>query len=194
MYSGSTNRTLKVSNEVLVEGSSVSIRKLNVGDLERIVEHGFSVSIVEPLTEIRRLIEVYSETGMWLDDSGAFAIVNNATRCMVGTTQYFRSSHCIHGFELGYIIHDSNDRGNGYAAEGVRLVSDYLFSTMPKILRQQLIIEVGNTPSWKVAERCGFIREGVMRSSGFGVEPADSFLYSRIIKDYEKEYFSSNEL
>ena len=130
---------------------------------------------------------------MWLDDSGAVAIVNNTTRNMVGTTQYFRSSHCIHGFELGYIIHDAKHRGHGYAAEGLRLVSDYLFSTMPKILRQQLIIEVGNTASWKVAERCGFLREGIMRSSGLGDEPADSFLYSRIIKDYMDGQSSSNE-
>jgi len=129
---------------------------------------------------------------MWLDQSGAVAIVENTTGRRVGTSQFFRSAPCIHGFELGYIVHDSNDRGNGYATEGVRLLSDYLFRTMPTLCRQQLIIEICNTASWKVAERCGFLREGVMRSSDFGADPADSFLYSRTVRDYPEEQTSSN--
>jgi len=183
-----------VSTELLAAGESVSIRKLEAGDLERIVEHGFSVCITEPLTDIRRLNEVYSKTGMWLDNSGAVAIVSNASGDMVGTTQYFLSSPCIHGFELGYIIHNPRSRGNGYATEGVRLISDYLFSKMPNVLRHQLIIEVENTASWKVAERCGFLREGIMRSSGLGSDPSDSFLYSRTVKDYENGHSKSHEL
>ncbi|HEX3407386.1 MAG TPA: GNAT family protein, partial [Caulobacteraceae bacterium] len=62
------------------------------------------------------------------------------------------------------------------------------FAAMPAFYRQQLIIEVWNTPSWKLAERCGFVREGLLRSSGFGSgDPADCFIYARTRKDWHEE-------
>lgn len=94
---------------------------------------------------------------------------------------------------MGYVVHDSTDRGRGFAAEAVRLFSDLLFDTRPLDFRQQLVIEVWNTPSWKVAERCGFLREGVLRSSGFGAgDRADSFICSRTRRDYVQELASAN--
>jgi len=97
-----------------------------------------------------------------------------------GTLQYYLGAPCIHGIEIGYVIHNPSDRGKGYATEAVRLFSDFLFDSRPLDFRQHFIIEVWNAASWKVAERAGFLREGVLRSSGFGTgDPADSFIYSR---------------
>ena len=107
---------------------------------------------------------------------------------LLGTAQFYRSAPCIHGFELGYIIHDRADRGRGSASLAVRLFSDYLFAEFPDFYRQQLLIEVWNTASWKLAERCGLLREGVLRSAGLGDgDPADCFIYSRTRKDWHEE-------
>ncbi|MBL4787626.1 MAG: GNAT family N-acetyltransferase [Kordiimonadaceae bacterium] len=179
-------------SDVLSEGISVSIRRLELGDLARLSEFAYTVSITEPLTDAGRLAVVYAQTGMWLEDAGAAAIVETSTGRMVGTSQYYRSAPCIHGLELGYIIHDPIDRGKGFAAEALRLLSDHLFANSPQYVRQQLLIEVWNTASWKVAERCGFLREGVLRSSGFGADPADEFLYSRTKRDYTEQLASTN--
>jgi len=182
-----------MNTEVLASGSSISIRKLVVSDLEVIAGFEYSVSITEPHSDPKRLAGIYAESGMWLEASGAVAIVENSSERMVGTLQYYRSAPCIHGLEIGYVVHSSDDRGKGYAAQALRLLSDLLFSSKPNFFRQQLIIEVWNTASWKVAERCGFVREGVLRSCGFGAgDPADCFVYSRTLKDYSQGIASAN--
>ena len=53
----------------------------------------------------------------------------------------------IHGYEIGYILHDEDDRGKGYASEGLRLFSDLLFEERPGCHRLQLIIETWNDAS-----------------------------------------------
>ncbi len=129
---------------------------------------------------------------MWGDESGAVAMVENDTQQMVGTLQYYRSAPCIHGIEIGYVVHSKDNRGNGYAGQALRLFSDLLFQQKPEFFRQQLIIAVWNTPSWKTAERSGFLREGVLRSCGFGDgDPADCFVYSRTYKDFSEEQNST---
>lgn len=72
------------------------------------------------------------------------------------------------------------------------MFSDYLFAQIPTAYRQQLVIEVWKTASWKLAERCGFVREGLLRSSGFGKgDPSDCFLYARTRKDWYEEIHTS---
>jgi RimJ/RimL family protein N-acetyltransferase len=179
--------------ENLAEGAFVNIRKITVDDLEAVSQFAYSVSIVEPLTDFDNLREAHQRTDFWQPEGAAVAIVENETGRMVGTTQFYRSAPCIHGFELGYIIHNEADRGKGFPSEAVRLFSDYLFSHLPDHYRQQLLIEVWNTASWKVAERSGFVREGVLRSCGFGDgDPADCFVYSRTRKDFAQQKTSAN--
>ena len=182
-----------MNTDSLAAGTSISIRKIAPDDFGMISNFEYSVSIAEPHSDAQRLAEIHAATGMWLEEAGAVAIVENSTQRMVGTLQYYRAAPCIHGLEIGYVVHDSEDRLKGYAAQALRLFSDLLFSSRPKFYRQQLIIEVWNTASWKVAERCGFVREGILRSCGFGDgDPADCFVYSRTRKDYSQEMSSAN--
>jgi len=169
------------------------LRQIAVDDLPRITRFEYSVSIVEAHSEIDHLSALHAASGLWSNDAGAVAIVANDSGLMVGTLQYYVGAPCIHGIELGYVVHNPSDRGKGYATEALRLFSDFLFSSRPLDFRHQLVIEVWNTASWKVAERSGFLREGVLRSSGFGVgDPADSFIYSRTRRDHFQEQHSQN--
>ena len=71
------------------------------------------------------------------------------------------------------------------------MFSDYLFAEFPDIFRHQLLIEVWNTASWKFAERCGFLREGVLRSAGLADgDPGDCFIYSHTRKDWHEEGYT----
>jgi len=172
---------------------AISIRRLHADDLPAISRHPYSVAITEPFDELGRLQQLFSETGLWQEDAAAVAIIESDTGRMVGTVHCYRSAPCIHGLELGYIIHDHADRGNGFGGRALRLFSDHLFETRSQCFRQQLIIEVWNTPSWKLAERSGFIREGILRSCGFGDgDPADCFVYSRTRKDHDQQLVSLN--
>src|SRR5215211_3721653 len=63
--------------------------------------------------------------------------------------------------ELGYITAPAA-RGRGVASEMLRLLTEWAFEQGAQ--RIYLIINVENGASERVAERCGYTREGVMRS------------------------------
>jgi RimJ/RimL family protein N-acetyltransferase len=176
------------TGDVLAVSRNVAIRRIRSEDLEQIARFAFTVSITEPLTDQDRLASTFEASGFWREEAGAAAIMELATGRLLGTTQFYRSGPCIHGLELGYIIHDPADRGQGYASSAVGALADLLFAERLGVHRLQLMIEVWNTPSWRLAERCGFVREGLVRSSGFGeADPGDSFLYGRTRKDWREQ-------
>jgi RimJ/RimL family protein N-acetyltransferase len=64
--------------------------------------------------------------------------------------------------ELGYIV-AREARGRGVATEMVRQLTRWAFDEQGA-QRIVLLIDAENTASERVAERCGYVREGVMRS------------------------------
>ncbi|MEA2123995.1 MAG: hypothetical protein QOI80_777 [Solirubrobacteraceae bacterium] len=64
--------------------------------------------------------------------------------------------------ELGYIV-APEARGRGVATAILRQLTDWAFAQ--GMQRLQLLIDVGNPASLTVAERAGYIREGIMRST-----------------------------
>ena len=166
---------------ILAEGSRVRLRNIGVRDLKAASAHKFTLSIVEPATNLKRLRVLHDRHGFWTEDAGAVAIEAASDKRLLGTMQFYRAGACIHGYEIGYILHDDEDRGKGYASEAVRLFSDYLFEERPRCHRLQLIIETWNDASARLAEACGYRREGVLRRAGYSSDvPEDCFLYARI--------------
>jgi RimJ/RimL family protein N-acetyltransferase len=84
--------------------------------------------------------------------------------------------------ELGYIV-PRDARGRGVATEMLRQLTRWAFDEAGA-LRIVLVIDVENPASERVAERCGYVREGVMRSihlkQGMRV---DSAIWSRLPSD-----------
>jgi RimJ/RimL family protein N-acetyltransferase len=64
--------------------------------------------------------------------------------------------------ELGYVV-AREARGRGVATEALRLLTEWAFADAG-MLRLELLISVDNPASKRVAERCGYVREGVLRS------------------------------
>ena len=64
--------------------------------------------------------------------------------------------------ELGYIV-AREARGRGVATEMVRQLTRWAFAELDA-LRVYLLIDAENLASLRVAERCGYTHEGVMRS------------------------------
>lgn len=83
--------------------------------------------------------------------------------------------------ELGYIVAPAA-RGRGVATEMLRLLTAWAFEQGAQ--RAYLIINVDNVASERVAARCGYTREGVMRSIHLkqGVRTTAS-LWSRLPSD-----------
>ena len=55
--------------------------------------------------------------------------------------------------------------GKGYMTEALQLFSAYLYKTKPTMLRLTLLIRSDNIGSIRVAEKCGYMREGTLRNA-----------------------------
>jgi RimJ/RimL family protein N-acetyltransferase len=64
--------------------------------------------------------------------------------------------------ELGYVV-APKARGRGVATVALGLLTDWALSELG-LERLELRISVDNVASKRVAERCGYVREGVLRS------------------------------
>jgi [ribosomal protein S5]-alanine N-acetyltransferase len=164
---------------IVAEGPRVRLRRIGEDDLPQAVQHLYTLSIVEPLTDLDRAREVFGRTGFWTEDAGALAMEVEGR--LVGTLQFYRAGFGIHGYEIGYVIHSQPDRGKGYASNALRLFGGLILAERPACRRLQLIIETWNDPSARLAEACGYQREGVLRKAGYSsADPEDCWVYSKV--------------
>ena len=107
----------------------------------------------------------FNDTGLWDKDVGHMLITTHEGR-MIGTVFFFQSTPYRAGYEVGYWILRPQERGKGYMTEALRIFSAYLFE-VKEIPRLELGILPGNDASRRVAEKCGFKLDGVMRKQYF---------------------------
>ena len=75
------------------------------------------------------------------------------------------------------------DRGRGVASRAARLVCDYAFHELG-VARVEVLVEPDNLASRRVAEKAGFVQEGILRDvAQVGDERRDMVLYSRLPAD-----------
>ena len=90
----------------------------------------------------------------------AFAIVEDGD--FLGIAVVPRIDRETQTAELGYIVVPAA-RGRGVATEALRRLTAWALDE-PGMFRLELMISVDNPGSKRVAERCGYVREGVLRS------------------------------
>lgn len=78
---------------------------------------------------------------------------------------------------------DRRARGRGIASEALNLVTDWAFRGH-QIVRVQLVTHLDNIASQRVAQRCGFTREGVLRAwEPVKDQRPDVVMWSRLVSD-----------
>lgn len=91
--------------------------------------------------------------------------------------QHFRA-------EIGYVLTDDTQRGNGYMKEALPGIIRYGFEKM-NLHRIEAFIGPANTPSLKLLNRMGFVKEGHLREHYFkdgNIE--DSVLYALLKNEF----------
>jgi len=91
----------------------------------------------------------------------AFAIVDD-DGAFLGLAVVPEIEHDTRTAELGYVVAPAA-RGRGVATEALRQLTEWAFSKRD-MFRLELLISVENAASKRVAEHCGYVREGVLRS------------------------------
>jgi RimJ/RimL family protein N-acetyltransferase len=113
-----------------------------------------------------------------------FAIVDAQTRVLVGSIGVHDLDGRSRKGEVGYWIAQPH-RGRGAATRALRLLARWAFGELG-LARLELLADVRNVASHHVAERAGFVREGVLRSAReIKGARCDMVLYARLPTDDE---------
>ena len=107
----------------------------------------------------------FNKKGFWDQEDGMLLLVNDDDE-IVGEIEYFPIIDYLQGYEISYQLFGSQHAGKGYTTEAVNLLVQYLFGRK-RVNRMQLNIHPDNAASKKVAEKCGFTYEGLMRGCWF---------------------------
>ncbi|GAA2514934.1 GNAT family N-acetyltransferase [Streptomyces gobitricini] len=96
------------------------------------------------------------EAGTYRPGWGPYAIVRAADRRAVGAIGFHAAPGADGRAEIGYDVVEGA-RGNGYATEALRALTDWAFTRPgPTVLRA--VVDHGNAPSHRVVTRAGFTR------------------------------------
>lgn len=107
----------------------------------------------------------FGKNGFWDEDEGMLLMIDHGNQ-IVGEIEYFPITHYLQGYEISYQLFGRQHSGKGYTTEAVNLLVGYLFGRK-RVNRMQLNIHPENAASKKVAEKCGFTFEGIMRGCWF---------------------------
>jgi ribosomal-protein-alanine N-acetyltransferase len=107
----------------------------------------------------------FSKNGFWDQEEGMLLMID-AEGEIVGEIEYFPITDYLQGYEISYQLFGDEHAGRGYTTEAVTLLLGYLFGRK-RVNRMQLNIHPRNGASKKVAEKCGFTFEGIMRGCWF---------------------------
>jgi len=91
----------------------------------------------------------------------------------------------VREFEIGFFA-DKDHEGQGYVTEAVRAVMGFIFKHL-KAHRIRMECDDTNERSWRVAERCGLVREGHFRENKKNSDGklSGTLCFSLLKKEYE---------
>lgn len=155
---------------VLLHGDRIELRLVRESDLDTLYDlltnletrgSYFPLGVMSEPT----LRAEYSKKGFWDQDEGMLLMVDDEDQ-IVGEIEYFPIIHYLQGYEISYQLFGTQHSGKGYTTEAVNLLVRYLFGRK-RVNRMQLNIHPDNAASKRVAEKCGFSFEGIMRGCWF---------------------------
>jgi RimJ/RimL family protein N-acetyltransferase len=150
----------------MIKGDKINLRLVQQRDLAEVFRLDCDLSnrgdyFPLGLDSEASLNKSFNEYGLWGDDFGQMLIVAKDDR-ILGSIFRFKPVRYFDALEIAYILYDEASRGQGYMTEALSLMANYLFQ-VNKVNRLQLTVVVGNAASKRVAEKCGFKSEGILR-------------------------------
>lgn len=153
--------------DVLLEGARTALRPFRSSDTE---------SVTAAIEAREEFLPANAPTGAagvgwWLSEgvhqvrtSGwgiHLAVIDHATGTLAGTIGLFRADWVARTAEVGYGVRPAW-RGRGFATDALRTLTRWAIHECG-LRRVELRADTANAASIRVAEKAGFIREGVLR-------------------------------
>ena len=112
-----------------------------------------------------------------------WAIADSGTDRLIGTSAAFAIDLTQGRAEIGYSLH-RDWHGRGLASEALRLILRYLFDELG-LRRIEADADPRNEASWRLLERLGFVREGLLRERWHvNGELCDTAFYGLLRRDF----------
>ena len=168
----------------MLEGKNVNLRIVEKEDLHLLVDWfnnpkfmGEFLPITQwSRTELEKAGEVNPFEAKWF-------FIEKKDGSKIGYIFHFYMLHPMAKLlEIAYAMLPS-ERGKGYCTEAAQIMVDYLFLSMD-VSRVQILVNIRNKASQRVAEKAGFTREGTIRRTVEGER--DSYVYG-ILREEWKE-------
>lgn len=174
----------------MLKGKEISLRHVRAAELEQLIElinHSelkgeYARSLLKSPASLKREFELNSFS---TENNEMFAIVNQENH-ILGVISHFLTFHYSSARELGFSVFAQANRKKGIATEAVGLLTQYLFENYP-INRIQICMPTEHKASEKVAIKCGYTKEGVLRGSIFvRGQFINTYIYSILRSEYER--------
>lgn len=125
------------------------------------VKESFPITVLNTSTSSKTAIYLKHLQGNWLQDKGGkLGIWLDTT--LIGMVMIKNIDWSIPKCELGYFVGEEFSR-KGYATEAIQAVLSYCFNNLI-FLKVFVRVIATNIPSLALAKKCGFIREGYLKS------------------------------
>lgn len=173
----------------MLKGSLCTVRHLLTADLNAFIAQVndlpsrgeyFSTQFKSPET----MRKEFMLNGFVTEDS-ELSVIEDSHHHVVGVISHFKSRTPV-SREIGYRLFDPALAGRGYTTEAVHLLADYLFETQ-QYHRLELLTAPDNAASVRIAQKCGFSAEGLLRQAFFlRGRYCDVALYSLLRPEWER--------
>jgi ribosomal-protein-serine acetyltransferase len=118
------------------------------------------------------------------DQEYFFQVIEVSTNQVVGGVFLNHVARQYQMANLGYWVRTSRV-GEGIATEAAKQVARYGFERLG-FQRLEVVVDIGNLLSLKVAEKIGAVREGLLRNRGnLHGSPCDAYMFSFIPSDFD---------
>ena len=175
-----------------IETKRLLLRRMTMKDAQDIFEYSRDPEVArhvlwsaqKHISEAKEYVRYM--TKRYRDDlPSSWGIIDKESGKLVGTIGYMSLSEENASVEVGYSL----ARwlwGKGLMTEALRAVIDYTFDAMD-INRIEAQHELTNPSSGRVMEKCGMVREGVLRQRLYNKgQYVDVALYAILKSDYDK--------
>ncbi len=114
-----------------------------------------------------------------------FVLLRREDELPVGTALLFRADEGSRRAEIGYVLAREH-WGRGLMHEALQALLQWAFGTV-RLHRVEAEVNPANEASWRLLERLGFQREGLLRQRWWGADgPHDVAAYGLLAPDFEK--------
>lgn len=118
-------------------------------------------ALAEPQVEVSEAYCRQASANFALRKDLPYLLFERSSGDLVGASGLHRFDWAVPRFEIGYWCRSSRS-GQGYITEAVQALAAMAFDTLGA-RRVEIFTDDQNQPSWRVAERAGFVLEGVHR-------------------------------